>query len=120
MGDGDEKSKDLLGRSSSSTSANAEARMKFGSVDALSELVWSPRNGLSLRCADFSFQGKPKLLSPNFFDIGQKANMAVLHSNSTSIEEAGFRLDVQLRNEDEVNQACSARSNDMNRPLSGC
>ncbi|VVB07217.1 unnamed protein product [Arabis nemorensis] len=118
MGDGDEKSKDLLGRSSS-TSANAEARMKFGSVDALSELVWSPRNGLSLRCADFSSQGKPKLLSPNFFDIGQKANMAVLHSNSTSIEEAGFRVDVQLRNEDEVNQACSVRSNEMNRPLSG-
>lgn len=121
MADGDEKSKELR---SSSSSANAETRMKFASVDALSELVWSPRNGLSLRCADFSFQGKAKLLSPNFFDIGQ-TNMAVVHSNSTSIEGAGFRVDVRLRtvmdrSEDEVNQACSGRSNEMNRPLSGC
>ncbi|CAL9242160.1 unnamed protein product [Arabidopsis halleri] len=112
MGDGDEQSKELGGfsssshRSSSPSSANAEARMKFASVDAITELVWSPGNGLSLRCADISFTGKAKLVSPNFFDIGL-TNMAI-HSNSTSIEEqedARFHhVDVELRNRDQVNQ----------------
>ncbi|CAE6222427.1 unnamed protein product [Arabidopsis arenosa] len=112
MGDGDEQSKELGGFSSSSrrssgpSSANAEARMKFASVDAITELVWSPGNGLSLRCADISFTGKAKLLSPNFFDIGL-TNMAI-HSNSTSIEDqedARFHhIDVELRNRDQVNQ----------------
>lgn len=115
MGDGDEQSKELEGLSSSSrrssgpSSANAEARMKFASVDAITELVWSPGNGLSLRCADISFTGKAKLVSPNFFDIGL-TNMAI-HSNSTSIEE---QEDVELRSRDQVNQ----ESNEMNRPLS--
>ncbi|KAG7536587.1 Zinc finger CCHC-type [Arabidopsis suecica] len=112
MGDGDEQSKELGGISSSSrrssgpSSANAEARMKFASVDAITELVWSPGNGLSLRCADISFTGKAKLLSPNFFDIGL-TNMAI-HSNSTSIEDqedARFHhVDVELRSRDQVNQ----------------
>ncbi|EFH41669.1 zinc knuckle (CCHC-type) family protein [Arabidopsis lyrata subsp. lyrata] len=105
MGDGDEQSKELEGLSSSSrrssgpSSANAEARMKFASVDAITELVWSPGNGLSLRCADISFTGKAKLVSPNFFDIGL-TNMAI-HSNSTSIEH---QEDVELRSRDQVNQ----------------
>ncbi|XP_010481847.1 PREDICTED: uncharacterized protein LOC104760595 isoform X2 [Camelina sativa] len=119
MGDGDEQSKELENSSSIRVPsvANAEARMKFASVDALSELVWSPRNGLSLRCADFSFTGKAKLRSPNFFDSGQ-TNME-LRSNSTSIEqqrqEEDETVNVQLRTQDQVNQACSG----MNRPLSG-
>ena len=122
MGDGDEQSKELGGVSSSSRrcssgtagAANAEARMKFAAVDAITELVWSPSNGLSLRCADISFTGKAKLLSPNFFDIGL-TNMAI-HSNSTSIEDQEDHVDVELRNRDQVNQA----SNEMNRPFSGC
>ncbi|KAL0889095.1 hypothetical protein Bca101_013078 [Brassica carinata] len=113
MGDGDDHSKELR-RSSSSSGANAETRMKYASVDALSELVWSPRNGLSLRCADFSFTGKGKLLSPNLFDdVAQTNKDMESHSKRNSIqhqeeEEAGFRVD---RTDDEVNQAC--------RPLSG-
>lgn len=110
MGDGDEQSKELGGVSSSSRrcssgtgAANAEARMKFAAVDAITELVWSPSNGLSLRCADISFTGKAKLLSPNFFDIGL-TNMAI-HSNSTSIEDQEDHVDVELRNRDQVNQA---------------
>ena len=86
--------------------------MKFASVDALSELVWSPRNGLSLRCADFSFTGKnPKLLSPSVFDdIAQTNNNKMeSHSKSNSIQH-------QEEEADEVNQACSEK----NRPLSGC
>lgn len=131
MGDGDEQINELERSSTSSrgsdgaggsgaSAANAEARMKFASVDAISELVWSPRNGLSLRCADFSFTGKAKLLSPNIFDIGP-TNMALRHSN-TAEEEGEVRfhhVDVQ-RTQDRLNQACSGRSNEMNRPLSGC
>ncbi|CAH8323080.1 unnamed protein product [Eruca vesicaria subsp. sativa] len=109
MGDGDDHSKELR-RSCPSRSENAETRMKYGSVDALSELVWSPRNGLSLRCADFSFTGKGKLLSPRFFDDSHMES----HSKSISMEEkeASFRVD---RTDDEVNQACSG----VNRPISG-
>ncbi|KAL1199694.1 hypothetical protein V5N11_019453 [Cardamine amara subsp. amara] len=115
MGDGDEQSNELERSSTSSrgsggfgpSSANAETRMKFASVDALSELVWSPRNGLSLRCADFSFTRKAKLLSPNIFDIGQ-TNMVLSHSNSTAEEQVRFHhVDVTLRSQDQVNQACS-------------
>ncbi|KAG7532890.1 Plus3-like superfamily [Arabidopsis thaliana x Arabidopsis arenosa] len=73
--------------------------MKFASVDAITELVWSPGNGLSLRCADISFTGKAKVVSPNFFDIGL-TNMSI-HSNSKSIEH---QEDVELRSRDQVNQ----------------
>lgn len=115
MGDGDGQSKELerstsSRRSSVPSAANAATRMKFASVDALSELVWSPRNGLSLRCADFSFTGKAKLLSPNFFDIGQTNINMSLHSHSTSIEQQ--QEDVELRTQDQ-------ESNEMNRTLSG-
>lgn len=113
---GDDHSKEIR-RSSSIPSENAEARMKFASVDALSELVWSPRNGLSLRCADFSLTGKAKLLSPSVFDdIAQTDNNMESHSKSNhSIQhqeegEAGYR----------INKACSGRSNEKNRALSGC
>lgn len=112
---GDDHSKEIR-RSSSIPSENAEARMKFASVDALSELVWSPRNGLSLRCADFSLTGKAKLLSPSVFDdIAQTDNNMESHSKSNhSIQhqeegEAGYR----------INKACSGRSNEKNRALSG-
>ncbi|CAH2046588.1 unnamed protein product [Thlaspi arvense] len=102
-GDGDE----LRRSSSSSASANAEARMKFASVDALSELVWSPRNGLSLRCADFSLTGKGNLLSPNFFeDIGQtnmESHSRIGEEAEEEEEEAGLRS----RTDDEVNRALS-------------
>ncbi|CAA7024620.1 unnamed protein product [Microthlaspi erraticum] len=101
MDDEDEQSKKLK-RSSTSSAANAEAkRMKFASVDALSELVWSPRNGLSLRCADLSFPGKAKLLFPNFFDAigGQTNNNMEVHEKSTTSVE-----DVELRRQDEVNR----------------
>ncbi|KAF8113339.1 hypothetical protein N665_0051s0033 [Sinapis alba] len=58
MGDSKELRRSSSSASASaSASANAEGRMKFASVDALSELVWSPRSGLSLRCADFNFTG---------------------------------------------------------------
>ena len=88
--------------------------MKFASVDALSELVWSPRNGLSLRCADFSFTGKnPKLLSPSVFD-----DIAQTNNNNNKMESQSKSNSIQHQEEeaDEVNQACSEK----NRPLSGC
>ncbi|CAN7027340.1 unnamed protein product [Brassica rapa subsp. trilocularis] len=87
--------------------------MKFASVDALSELVWSPRNGLSLRCADFSFTGKnPKLLSPSVFD-----DIAQTNNNNNKMESQSKSNSIQHQEEeaDEVNQACSEK----NRPLSG-
>ncbi|XP_024013242.1 uncharacterized protein LOC18020512 isoform X2 [Eutrema salsugineum] len=79
MVDGDEQSKGLR-RSSSSRSANAEARMKFASVDALSELVWSPRNG-------------------------QTNNMEV-HSKSTAIEEEEEDEDNEVKS-NEMNRPLS-------------
>lgn len=46
--------------SDSGAGANAGSRadMKFVTSDPLSELVWSSRNGLSLKCADSSFVDK--------------------------------------------------------------
>ena len=49
--------------------ANADSRidLAFVAADPLSELVWSPHNGLSLKCTDFSFfEEKPSLL----WDVG--------------------------------------------------
>ncbi|KAL0793161.1 hypothetical protein Bca101_064538 [Brassica carinata] len=103
-----EQSKELRG--SSSSSENAGERMKVASVEALSELVWSPRNGLTLRCADFSFAGKPQLLSPNFFHhIGQHTDNTDKSMSSQQQEDEEDAL------VDEGNQAC----NEMNRSLSG-
>ncbi|KAK3190242.1 hypothetical protein Dsin_029803 [Dipteronia sinensis] len=45
--------------------ANAGTRLdiEFAATDPLSELVWSPQNGLSLKCADYGFGDKrPPLL----------------------------------------------------------
>lgn len=115
MGDGDEQSKELRGSSSSSSSENAGERMKVASsVEALSELVWSPRNGLTLRCADFSFTGKPQLLSPNFFHhIGGQQT----HNNNTEQSMSSPQQQEEEAEDavDEGNQACD----EMNRSLSG-
>ncbi|XP_028762361.1 uncharacterized protein LOC114720810 isoform X2 [Neltuma alba] len=53
----------------SGAGANASSRldMKFVASDALSELVWSPDKGLSLKCADSSFADKHTSL---FWDVG--------------------------------------------------
>ncbi|KAF8093107.1 hypothetical protein N665_0390s0015 [Sinapis alba] len=107
-----EKSKEVRG---SSCSENAEeGRMKIASsVDALSELVWSPRNGLTLRCADFSFTGKPQLLSPNFFDhIGRQQT-----DNMNTDKRSMSTQQEQEDEEDERNQACNEIMN--NTSLSG-
>ncbi|XP_044499246.1 uncharacterized protein LOC123220742 isoform X3 [Mangifera indica] len=52
----------------SGAGANAASRvdMKFVASDPLSELVWSPQNGLSLKCADCSFTDKKS--SPLWYD----------------------------------------------------
>lgn len=53
------------GSSSTGAGANADSGldMKFAASDPLSELVWSPENGLSLRLTDCSFDEKnPNLL----------------------------------------------------------
>ncbi|GFZ14139.1 zinc knuckle (CCHC-type) family protein [Actinidia rufa] len=55
--------------SNSGAGANADSRidLAFVAADPLSELVWSPHNGLSLKCADFSFfEEKTSLL----WDVG--------------------------------------------------
>ncbi|XP_054820688.1 uncharacterized protein LOC129319616 [Prosopis cineraria] len=53
----------------SGAGANASSRldMKFVASNALSELVWSPDKGLSLKCADSSFADKNASL---FWDVG--------------------------------------------------
>ncbi|XP_051127684.1 uncharacterized protein LOC127249097 isoform X2 [Andrographis paniculata] len=55
--------------SSSGAGVNADARvdMTFAASDPLSELVWSPHNGLSLKCADPSLPNK-KLF--NLWNVG--------------------------------------------------
>ncbi|KAJ0228685.1 Zinc knuckle [Hirschfeldia incana] len=107
-----EQSKEVRGSSSSRENAEEGGRMKVASsVDVLSELVWSPRNGLTLRCADFSFTGKPQLLSPNFFHhIGQQHTYN--NNNTEKIMSTQQEDDALV---DERNQAC----NEMNIPLSG-
>ncbi|KAG9134300.1 hypothetical protein Leryth_020033 [Lithospermum erythrorhizon] len=52
-------------KSNEGVGANAESKinMAFAASDPLSELVWSPKKGLSLRCADSTFAAtKPLLL----------------------------------------------------------
>ncbi|XP_052189439.1 uncharacterized protein LOC127799445 isoform X2 [Diospyros lotus] len=57
---------------------NAASKMIFVASDALSELVWSPHNGLSLKCADCSLtEKKPFLL----WDVGP--SNAVLSSSES-------------------------------------
>lgn len=120
MDDEDEQSRKLR-RSSSTSVANAEAkRMKVASVDALSELVWSPRNGLSLRCADLSFTGKAKLLSPNFFDaIGGQTNVEARSKSTTSVEEVKPEREEMVVEDDkvEVNDDAESEEGSCKRSL---
>ncbi|CAN8267699.1 unnamed protein product [Cochlearia groenlandica] len=106
MSDGDEPiSKDVRRRSFSNAE---EKRMKLGLVDGLSELVWSPRNGLSLRCANFSFTGKPQLLSPNHFD-----HHIALQQQSSNNMDQGTTTSTSIQQQQQ--EAC----NEINRPFSG-
>ncbi|KAL5851965.1 hypothetical protein ACOSQ3_007083 [Xanthoceras sorbifolium] len=53
----------LKGASGAGANAGTRVDVEFASTDPLSELVWSPQNGLSLKCADCSFSDKkPSLL----------------------------------------------------------
>ncbi|KAJ8764573.1 hypothetical protein K2173_006445 [Erythroxylum novogranatense] len=47
----------IINDSGAGANAGAKSAMKFVAADPLSELVWSPRKGLSLKCADGSFSG---------------------------------------------------------------
>ncbi|XP_022631554.1 uncharacterized protein LOC106777661 isoform X5 [Vigna radiata var. radiata] len=60
----------------SGAGANAASRvdMTFAATDPLSEIVWSPDKGLSLRCADSSFADKNTSL---FRDVGTSCDSGV-------------------------------------------
>ncbi|XP_031272328.1 uncharacterized protein LOC116130767 [Pistacia vera] len=63
MGNGNiEPNKDSGAEAGAGANAGSRVDMKFGASDPLSELVWSPQNGVSLKCADCSFTDKKSSL----------------------------------------------------------
>ena len=71
-----------LSNAGAGAGANADSRidLAFVAADPLSELVWSPHNGLSLKCTDFSFfEKKPSLL----WDVGP-SNMVLSPPQGTT------------------------------------
>lgn len=66
----------------SGAGANAASRvdMTFAATDPLSEIVWSPDKGLSLRCADSSFADKNTSL---FRDVGTSCMVLTQPQNFT-------------------------------------
>ncbi|XP_022631553.1 uncharacterized protein LOC106777661 isoform X3 [Vigna radiata var. radiata] len=84
----------------SGAGANAASRvdMTFAATDPLSEIVWSPDKGLSLRCADSSFADKNTSL---FRDVGtsfvcakgdiSEADAPTMHATGDSGVKAKFK-----------------------------
>ncbi|KAL8515646.1 hypothetical protein ACS0TY_014366 [Phlomoides rotata] len=80
--------------SSSGAGVNADSRVyiPFAASDPLSELVWSPNNGLSIKCASSSFLDKKPFLTWNVSESKQD------NSTSQSIRSKGSQ-DIKISDE---------------------
>ncbi|KAG8658631.1 uncharacterized protein LOC110611301 isoform X2 [Manihot esculenta] len=119
----------ILNNEDPGAGANAASRvdMTFVATDPLSELVWSPQKGLSLRCADGSFSNKkPSLLwgvGSTKMGSGSSSDMPTSNNNKP-INEKDFMGSLAARNiGSEVaggdNYIISPTSNAGIMPLSG-
>lgn len=119
----------ILNNEDPGAGANAASRvdMTFVATDPLSELVWSPQKGLSLRCADGSFSNKkPSLLwGVGSTKMGSGSSSDMPTSNTKKpINEKDFMGSLAARNiGSEVargdNYIISPTSNAGIMPLSG-
>ncbi|CAN0904446.1 hypothetical protein LINGRAHAP2_LOCUS23097 [Linum grandiflorum] len=81
--------------SGAGTNADPSVGMALRASDPLSELVWSPRKGLSVKCADRSFFGRntSRLVGDNNIVMGSSSDTKPLN------ESESVKMDVNLTSE---------------------